>query len=245
MRLENKVAIVTGSTNGIGLAIGKKFLTEGAKVVFSDVVDFDISNLENKENTLFIKCDVSEKKEVENLITKTIERFGKIDVMVNNAGIASQGTIIDTTDEIWNKTIAIDLNGVFYGMRCVGKYMKENNIKGSIINITSIAGLIGFEATAAYCAAKGAVANLTRAAALDLAKDKIRVNAIAPGVIKTNMTKDYLADENYVKFFEANTPLGNVGEIDDIANAALYLATNESKFVTGTILTVDGGWTAK
>lgn len=245
MRLENKVAIVTGGANGIGLAIVQKFLDEGAKVIISDIVDFDINSLDKKENIYYIKCDVSKRVEVENLIKETVEKFGKLDVMVNNAGIATQGSIYDTSDEVWDKTMAVDLNGVFYGTQIVANHMKENNIEGSIINIASIAGLVGFEGTLAYCAAKGAVVNFTRAASLDLAKNKIRANVIAPGVIKTNMTKGYLEDENYAKFFEANTPLGNVGEVNDIASMAIYLASDESKFTTGTVLTVDGGWTAR
>lgn len=245
MRLENKVAIVTGAASGIGKAIAEKFIKEGAKVVFSDVNADEKLVAEFKDNALFVKCDVSKSVEVDSLVAKAVEHFGKLDIMVNNAGIGGLGGITDVTDENWDKTIAINLSGVMYGARAAANAMKKAGNGGSIINMSSILGSVGLAGAIAYCAAKGGVVQLTHAAALDLAGDKIRVNAIAPGFIDTNMTKDILAMKQFNDMVVSSTPLGHVGDTDDIANAALYLAEDSAKYVTGTIAYVDGGWTAK
>jgi len=243
MKLENKVAIVTGASSGIGKAIAEKFVLEGASVVFSDVVESDISRFSDK--AIFVKCDVSKSNEVDGLIQACVDKFGKVDIMINNAGIGSLGDILTTSDDVWHKTIEINLSGVFYGIRAAGKVMKEKGIKGSIVNMASILGAVGFNGAISYCAAKGGVNQLTKASAVELSKLGIRVNSIAPGFIKTNMTKGVQEDEATRKFLEEMTPLGYLGEPDDIANAALYLASEDSKYVTGNILYVDGGWTAQ
>ncbi|HZJ40816.1 MAG TPA: SDR family oxidoreductase, partial [Candidatus Saccharimonadales bacterium] len=139
----------------------------------------------------------------------------------------------------------INLFGVFYGSQLAAQAMKDRGVKGSIINLSSILGTVGLQGSIAYCTAKGGVVQLTRAAALDLAPLGIRINAIAPGFIKTNMTKDILKDETFSNMVKTSTPLGYAGEPSDIANAALYLASDEAKYVTGTVLHVDGGWTAR
>ncbi len=243
MRLENKVACVTGAASGIGKAIAESYIKEGAKVMFSDVNDFDVSSL--GDSAAFTKCDVSDSKQVDALVAATVEKFGKIDIMVNDAGIGTQGGVLETTDEVWHKTIEINLSGVFYGTRAAGRWMKENNIAGSIINMSSILGEVGLQGSIAYCATKGGVVQVTHAAALDLATVKIRVNAIAPGFIETGMTKDVLANADFNKMIVAGTPLGHVGLPQDIANAALYLASDESNYVTGEVIFVDGGWRAR
>jgi len=243
MKLENKIAIVTGSSSGIGKAIAEKFVFEGAKVVFSDINEVDVSQFGDK--AIFVKCDVSKSSEVDALINACVDKFGKVDVMVNNAGIGSLGDILTTSDDVWHKTIEINLSGVFYGIRAAGKVMKEKGIKGSIINMSSILGSVGFNGAISYCAAKGGVNQLTKASAVELSKLGIRVNSIAPGFIKTNMTKGVQEDESTKKFIESMTPLGYMGEPDDIANAAVYLASDDAKYVTGNILYVDGGWTAQ
>lgn len=243
MKLNNKIAIVTGSSSGIGKAIAEKFVSEGASVVFSDINEVDVSQFGDK--AIFVKCDVSKSDQVDSLINKCVEKFGKIDIMVNNAGIGSLGDSLTMSDDVWKKTIEINLSGVFYGIRAAGRIMKEKGIKGSIINMTSILGTVGFSGALAYCASKGGVNQLTKTSALELAKLGIRVNAIAPGFIKTNMTKGVQEDDNLRKLVEGMTPMGYMGEPDDIANAALYLATDDSKYVTGNILYVDGGWTAQ
>lgn len=246
MKLQNKTAIVTGASSGIGLAIAKLFLQEGANVVFSDIKDNENDLMKDMgEKAIYMKCDVSKSSEVHDLVLKTVQKFGKLDIMVNNAGIGALGGAIECTDEDWAKVIGINLSGVFYGVNAAAKAMKATNTKGSIINMSSILGLVGFQGAIAYASAKGGVSNLTRSAAQDLASAEIRVNAIAPGFIKTNMTKAVLADPNFVAMIKANTPLGHVGEPEDIAEAALYLASDGAKYVTGIVLPVDGGWTCK
>lgn len=246
MKLQEKVAIVTGASSGIGLAIATLYAKEGAKVVLSDV------NEEAGEkaaealgaNAIFFRCDVSKSEQVDALVDFAIKTFGTLDIMVNNAGIGGLGGVTDATDEAWDKTIGINLSGVFYGCRAASRYMKENGIKGSIINMSSILGTVGMEGAIAYCAAKGGVVQLTHAGSLDTAKNEIRINAIAPGFIETGMTKDFLASA-FGDMVRANTPLGYVGKSEDIANAALYLASDEASYVTGEVLHVDGGWRAR
>ncbi|HOD01454.1 MAG TPA: SDR family NAD(P)-dependent oxidoreductase [bacterium] len=247
MKLQNKTAIVTGASSGIGLAIAKTFLEEGANVVFSDINEETGQQIVSQlgEKASFFKCNVANADEVYKLVESTVSKYGKLDIMVNNAGIAGSGGTLDCTIEGWKKVIDINLSGVFYGVSAAAKAMKATNTQGSIINMSSILGLVGMPGSIAYSAAKGGVSNLTRAAAQDLAPLKIRVNAIAPGFIETNMTKGGLADENFNNMVISNTPLGHVGSTNDIAKAALYLASEDSSYVTGIVLPVDGGWTCR
>ena len=243
MRLEGKVAIVTGASSGIGLAIAEEFLIEGAKVIFSDINNFP-KELPT-ENAFFQTADVSKVEDVENLIKLALEKFGRLDVMVNNAGIGTMGSALDTDDNTWQKTIDINLTGTFYGLRAAAKAMKDLGNGGSIINMSSILGKVGMSNTLAYCASKGGVVQMTHAAALDLAADKIRVNAIAPGFIKTAMTKGLEENKQFNDLIISSTPLGYFGEAQDIAKTAVFLASEESRYMTGEVVYVDGGWTAK
>jgi 3-oxoacyl-[acyl-carrier protein] reductase len=245
MRLENKIAIVTGAASGLGKAMAELFVAEGAKVVYSDIYDAPVDLTIDAEKAIYVKCDVAKREEVATLIQKAIEKFGALDIMINNAGVGTTGSILDVKDDVWEKTIGVNLSGTFYGSQLAAQVMKEKGIKGSIVNLSSILGTVGLPGTVAYCASKGGVVQLTHAAALDLASYGIRVNAIAPGFILTNMTKGMLNNDSFNKLVTGNTPLGYVGEANDIAYAALYLASDEAKYVTGTILHVDGGWTAR
>lgn len=245
MRLNNKVAVVTGAASGIGKAIADLYVAEGAKVIYSDIHENPSDLILDADKAIYVKCDVSLRTEVAALLQAAVAKFGGLDVMVNNAGVGTLGSIIDVSDDVWDQTIKVNLYGVFYGSQLAAQIMKDKGVKGSIINLSSILGTVGMASTVSYCASKGGVVQLTHAAALDLAPHGIRINAIAPGFIITKMTEDILADVGFGQMVKANTPLGYVGEPNDIAYAALYLASDEAKYVTGEVIHVDGGWTAR
>ncbi|MDP3987554.1 MAG: glucose 1-dehydrogenase [Candidatus Levybacteria bacterium] len=249
MRLKDKVAIVTGGGTGIGRGISVMFAKEGAKVVVCgrrpEVLEETVGIIkQNGGEAIAVQTDVSDYNQVAALVGKTITQFGKIDILVNCAGVYLAHDALSASEEEWNKVISIDLKGVWICSKaCIPEMLKQG--KGKIINIASIAGIIGFEQSAAYCAAKGGVVNLTREMALDFASKCININSIAPGVIDTDMTKPFLTNEAAKKLFLEKTPVGRVGTPDDIAYGAVYLASPESDFVTGHILVIDGGWTIK
>ncbi|MBI2650868.1 glucose 1-dehydrogenase [Candidatus Woesearchaeota archaeon] len=240
-RLEGKVAIVTGSDRGIGKGIAIAFAKEGCNVVISDhkgdKPSKDAVNEIKKlgSSTIFVKADVSKAKDMENLVKKAVQKFGKIDIMVNNAGILVSGTVLELTEKDWEKQMSVNLKGVFLGTKYAVAQMKRQGK----------AGIVGFPGISAYCASKGGVTEFTREVALDHAKDGITVNAINPGVIVTDMTKAMLNDKESSKALLENTPIGRFGQPEDIGNAAVFLALDASSFITGHNLVVDGGWTAR
>ena len=249
MRLQDKVAIITGGGTGIGKGIALLFAQEGAKVVVSgrrmEPLSQTVIEIEKAGGkAIAISADVSKADEVQQLVNQTLSSFGKIDILINNAGVYIPHDALTLTDQEWDMTMSVDLTGVWYTVKAVIPHMLKQG-QGKIINISSIAGLIGFEQSPAYCAAKGAVINLTREMALDYAAKNILVNGIAPGVIDTDMTKSFLADEQTKKAFLDKTPVGRVGLPQDIAYAAVYLASDESEFVVGQTIVVDGGWTIR
>jgi len=250
-RLSGKVAIVTGAAGGIGLASAEQMAKEGAKVVATDV-QFDLLqkgvNAINKSggDAIALKLDVTSPKEWKAVVDKTIEKYGKVDILVNNAGIHVAKGILQEDLEGWNKVIAINATGVFLGMKAVIPHMQENGM-GSIINISSIAALVGGAGDgggAAYSASKGAVRSITKHAAQNFAKDKIRVNSIHPGPIYTPMMENLgYTKEAAVRDLKDASPLPpHVGDPIDIAYGVVYLASDESRYVTGEELVIDGGF---
>jgi len=248
MDLKNKVAIVTGSRRGIGKEIALALAKAGANVVVSDINLDDCNKVVEEikaigKKGLAVKADVSNPEDVSQMINLTTEKFGKVDILVNNAGIYMQKSLTDLTEQDFDRVLDINLKGVFLCSKAAVPEMIKQD-KGKIINITSIAGQVGFANSSAYCASKGAVINMTRELALELAQYKINVNAIGPGVIETDMTKELLKDKATRETLLANIPLSRIGKPEDIANAALFLASDNSDYITGITLFVDGGWIA-
>jgi len=250
-RLEGKVAIITGSDRGIGKGIAIALAKEGCKVVINSYREDKEANKTVEEikklgsEAIFIKANVTREIDVGDLIEKTIKKFEKLDILVNNAGILVSGTVTNLTEKDWNRQMDVNLKGVFLCTKYAVQQMLNQGKGGRIINISSIAGLVGFPGISAYCASKGGVTEFTREVALDHAKDGITVNAINPGVIVTDMTKGMLDDEATRKSLLENTPVGRFGQPEDIGNAAVFLALDGSSFITGHNLVVDGGWTSQ
>lgn len=245
-QLKDKVTVVTGAASGIGLATAVAFAEKGAKVVLSD---YDSEKGEARTNelkekghdVLFIKTDVSKEQEVKELIEKTVDQFGRIDVIVNNAGVGAQGDMHETSDEEYKRVISINQDGVFYG----SKYAVQQMLKtggGVIINMSSILSLVGEPTAFAYNASKGAVRLMTQSMALRYAKDNIRVTAIAPGYVETGMVNKEALGE-YYDGLVAKHPIGRLGQPEEIAHAVIFAVENE--FVTGITIPVEGGYTAQ
>jgi len=244
MRLDGKVAIVTGSSRGIGQGIALRFAKEGAKVIVNARKEADMQETldaikKTGGNAIGIVADVSDAAQVKTLVAAAVKKFGRLDIMVNNAGIADSEPITEMKPEEWSRMISVDLTGTFYGIEEAAKAMKKG---GAIINMCSIAALMGFAGTAHYAAAKGGVHSLTEEAAVELASKNIRVNAIAPGIIDTEMTKAIKDSPEQLKGMLARIPLKRLGKPADIAGAALFLASDDASYVTGQLIVVDGGW---
>ena len=231
--------------SGIGLGIAQLFIKEGAKVIFSDINKSGKAAADaTGKKALFVECDISNTESVKNLVAKTLEAFGTIDILVNNAGILCQKPISGTSDEEWNSVINTNLKGPFLLTREVLPIFEKHD-KGKIVNIASIAGIIGYENLSAYCSSKGGIIAMTRSLALEFAPKKINVNCICPGAIKTGMTRVIEENETILKQTLVSIPAGRMGDPIDIANAALYLASDESDYVTGASIVVDGGWSVR
>ncbi len=240
----NKVAIVTGGGSGIGLAITERFIKHGIRTVIAGRDQNKLDAAKEKFGDLCypIRCDLSNLSEIPNLVDIVISRFGKIDVLVNNAGINMKKDFIDVTNQEFQQIILTNVTAVFALSREVVKCMLEKGIQGSIINISSMASQYGIPKVIAYTASKSAIEGMTRAMAVDLSPKGIRVNCIAPGFIATEMSARALnGDKERMEKVLSRTPMGSLGQPADIADAALFLALDQAKFITGIILPVDGG----
>lgn len=244
--LENKIAIVTGAKQGIGRGIALMLAQAGAKVA---VVDIDLADSQKvadeissaKGEAIAVECDVSNKKAVDDMMKTVLDKFGSLDILVNNAGIYPFVPFDKMSEEDWDKVIDINLKGVFLCSQAAAKNMSEG---GRIINVSSIASVVGFEGLTHYCASKGGVNSFGRALALELASKKITVNAVAPGAIQTPGASAGM-DEERIKQTTATIPLARMGQPEDIAGAVVWLASDLSAYVTGQTIVVDGGWTLR
>lgn len=256
-RLENKVAIITGAALGIGEASAELFAKEGAKVVVADINEIEakrvVANIKNAGGeATFLKLNVANEENWKEVISETIKKYGKLNVLVNNAGVSLGKTIEETTLEEWDWIMDINSTGVFLGTKYAIIAMKDNGENCSIINRSSIDGQVGEWDLAAYCASKGSVTLLTKVAALHCGYKgyKIRVNSVHPAYVHTALTEKEAADSGLEKdeYFDnvgKLHPIGYIGRPIDIAYGDVYLASDESLFVTGSELTIDGGWTAQ
>jgi len=243
--LSGQTAVVTGGAQGLGLAIAERFIAEGARVVLGDL---DLAATEaaakqlggdsKNEAALAVRCDVTSGDEVDALVAAAVERFGGLDIMVNNAGITRDATMRKMTEEQFDQVIAVHLKGTWNGIRKAAAIMRENK-SGAIVNMSSLSGKVGLVGQTNYSAAKAGIVGMTKAAAKELAHLGVRVNAIAPGLIRSAMTEampQHIWDQKV-----AEVPMGRAGEPDEVAKVALFLASDLSSYMTGTLIEVTGG----
>ena len=256
MRLEGKVALITGAASGVennlmgfGGASARLFVREGAKVVLTDIKE-EVGEKtaaqirEDGGDAVFLRLDVTDESGWIDVIQHTVSTFGKLNVLVNNAGTGARATVEDTTPEVWDAQMEVHAKGTFLGTKHAIPEMRKIG-GGSIINISSIYGIVGSPSSTAYHAAKGAIRLFTKSTAIQYAKENIRANSVHPGYALTPLTEGTFANPQYLEWLMERIPLGRLGNAEDIANGILYLASDESSFVTGSELVIDGGTTAQ
>ena len=252
MKLQNKVAIVTGGARGIGEAIVRAYVAEGAKVVIADIIVEQARALAKElgPNTMALVLDVRDLKQIESAVQATVDKFGSLDILVNNAGYFDMAPVVEVTEESYDKLFAINVKGLFFMLQAATKQMLKQGRGGRIINMSSQAGRYGDALVTVYCATKAAVISITQSAALNLAKSGINVNAIAPGVVDTAMWD--VVDALFAKYegleigekkrqVSEAVPMGRMGKTADYGGTAVFLASADSEYVTAQTLNVDGG----
>lgn len=246
MRLEKKIAIITGGGSGIGKAIARAFVREGARVVIAgrDPKKLALAAAEIGSDCVAVTADVSKPEDVQKLAAATLEKFQRINVLVNNAAMLLPGTAESLSEQEFDQTFDVNVRGVWLLSRAVLPHMR-NSGGGSIINIGSVLSMLGARNRVAYSASKGAVAAMTKAMALDHAAENIRVNCICPGIVETELVAKFNLDENARRQRVAMHPMGRFGMPEDVASAAVFLASDESGWTTGSVLTIDGGYSAQ
>lgn len=249
-RLKGKVALISGAAKGMGAVEARMFAKEGASLVLGDVLEDEGAKLALEisaggASCIFTPLDVRKTSQWKSAVTKATSAYGRLDVLVNNAGVTSRMNLLDTTEEDWDRVLDINAKGSFLGIKAVIPAMRKSG-GGSIVNISSQLGLVGGDfSSPQYQASKGAVRILTKSVAIQYASEGIRCNSVHPAPIETDMTADVRADKNRLADMVRRIPMGRYGKPEEVAYAVLYLASNESSFVTGSELVVDGGWTAQ
>jgi NAD(P)-dependent dehydrogenase (short-subunit alcohol dehydrogenase family) len=250
MRLAGKVALISGGARGMGAAEARLFAREGARVVLGDILEAEGKRVEAEiagggGEALFGRLDVTSEADWEHAVATTVARFGRLDVLVNNAGVGGGSRLEDTTVEAWDHGMDVNAKGVFLGTRAAIPAMRRTG-GGSIVNISSQLGIVGMERSSPqYQASKGAVRTLTKLTAVQYAREGIRANSVHPGPVVTPMTEARRGDAGHYEYMVSRIPLGRYGEPDEVAYGVLYLASDEASFVTGSELVIDGGWTAQ
>ena len=245
MRLKDRIAIVTGASRGIGLACAERFAADGATVIMSDVDDGAGEAAAKAIGATYMHCDVSKASEVNALVEAVVKRFGAIDILMNNAGIAMAGDFLSITEADLDKVLGINLKGSFLMLQACARHMvkqaESGRKPGAIINMSSVNDTLAIPTIVSYCMSKGGVSQLTRATSIYLAPYGIRVNAIGPGSIRTDMYKGVVADPAAVKRVMSRTPMGRPGEPSEVASIAAFLASDDASYVTGETIYADGG----
>ena len=243
-RFENQVAVITGGARGIGYALAERFAAEGATVIIADKNEAAGTEAAAKLGATFEPLDVSSAAGVRQAVDNVLARTGKIDVWINNAGIAHKGLAVDLEPEDWDADIAVMLSGAYYCAKYAGRAMLERG-RGAMVNVASVNGLLAQKGRAPYCSAKAGLIMLTKVLASEWAAQGVRVNAIAPGVVMTELVQQGI-DQGVVteQAYQSRIPMGRLGELNEVVEAITFLASDEAAFMTGECLRVDGGWTA-